>query len=99
MPEKTMRISLFVPTFVLAAAATVAADNCAVCPTTLLPGVAEIVWTLVFNRNVAENVMFCGYACVHQVTDFCRALTWPAYADSVERGEIIPPPKHFARTM
>jgi hypothetical protein len=55
-----MRIPLFVPAFVLAAAAAVAADNCAVCPTTLLPGVAEIVWTLVFNRNVAENVMFCG---------------------------------------
>ncbi|KAJ7686312.1 hypothetical protein B0H17DRAFT_1204364 [Mycena rosella] len=56
-----MRIPFFVPAFVLAAAAAVVADKCAVCPTTLLPGVTEILWTLVFNRNVAENVMFCGF--------------------------------------
>ncbi|KAJ7463734.1 hypothetical protein FB451DRAFT_1493391 [Mycena latifolia] len=48
------------PLFMLAAAAAAAAEICAVCKT-LLPGPAEIAWSLVFNREVAENVMFCGY--------------------------------------
>jgi hypothetical protein len=59
-----MRFTLSVPVFVLAAAAAASADKCAVCKDTLLPGVAEIVWTLVFNRTVADNEMFCGYAVV-----------------------------------
>ncbi|KAJ7337463.1 hypothetical protein DFH08DRAFT_812799 [Mycena albidolilacea] len=50
-----MRFTLSVPVFVLAAAAAASADKCAVCKDTLLPGVAEIVWTLVFNRTVADN--------------------------------------------
>ncbi|KAJ7511637.1 hypothetical protein B0H11DRAFT_1952361 [Mycena galericulata] len=40
--------------------ATVAsAGSCAICPDTLLPGVSEITWGRVWNRDV--DVMFCGY--------------------------------------
>ncbi|KAF7368501.1 hypothetical protein MVEN_00173300 [Mycena venus] len=42
-------------------ATTTAAAKCAICPSTLLPGVAEIAWGLVWDREVAENAKFCGY--------------------------------------
>ncbi|KAJ7855554.1 hypothetical protein B0H13DRAFT_2357772 [Mycena leptocephala] len=51
----------FIPLFALVAAATAAAQQCAVCRDTIPPGVAEINWTLVFNRTIGDNVMFCGY--------------------------------------
>ncbi|KAJ7362313.1 hypothetical protein DFH08DRAFT_840684, partial [Mycena albidolilacea] len=55
-------LSISLPAFVLAAITTTAAACAAVCPTTLLPGPAEVAWSLVFNRDVADNVMFCGCA-------------------------------------
>jgi hypothetical protein len=54
----TMRFTI--PLFALVAAATAAAQKCAVCRDTIPPGVAEISWTLVFNRTISDNVMFCG---------------------------------------
>ncbi|KAJ7697589.1 hypothetical protein B0H17DRAFT_1328793 [Mycena rosella] len=54
-----MRFTL--PIYVLAAVSATVAENCAVCPDTLLPGVSEIGWSLVFHSEVDENVMFCGY--------------------------------------
>jgi hypothetical protein len=50
----------FIPLFALVAAATAAAQQCAVCRDTIPTGVAEINWTLVFNRTIGDNVMFCG---------------------------------------
>jgi hypothetical protein len=55
-------LSISLSAFVLATITTTAAACAAVCPTTLLPGPAEVAWSLVFNRDVADNVMFCGYA-------------------------------------
>ncbi|KAJ7753034.1 hypothetical protein B0H14DRAFT_2980059 [Mycena olivaceomarginata] len=47
-------------TIILAFIATVAAQ-CAICPRGLLPGPAEVAWGLVWEREVAEDVKFCGY--------------------------------------
>jgi hypothetical protein len=55
-------LSISLPVVVLAAISSTAAACAAVCPKTLLPGPAEVAWSLVFNRDVADNVMFCGYA-------------------------------------
>ncbi|KAF8208149.1 hypothetical protein K438DRAFT_1961664 [Mycena galopus ATCC 62051] len=58
-----MRFTISAPLLVLAAASSaVLADQCgAVCPNSLLPGVSEIVWHLVWNRTIADNVKFCAY--------------------------------------
>ncbi|KAJ6563650.1 hypothetical protein DFH09DRAFT_478538 [Mycena vulgaris] len=53
--------SAFIVVALGATATTTTAAKCAICPSTLLPGVAEIAWGLVWDREVAEDVKFCGY--------------------------------------
>ncbi|KAJ7895466.1 hypothetical protein B0H14DRAFT_2680551 [Mycena olivaceomarginata] len=79
-------LSISPPVVVLAAISSTAAACAAVCPKTLLPGPAEVAWSLVFNRDVADNVMFCGYQGAGRNNS--KPQTFCTYNDN--DGKIIP---------
>ena len=93
-----MRFTVSLPVFVLAAATAAFADKCAVCPDSVPPGVSEIAWGLVWNRDVADNQMFCGYAIWSVFSAYAvHTFHTSRYRGKDEATRTLS--KRFARTM